>query len=211
MIGNDVIIFFWLPLVVVVAFVQLRRNATFGHTLAALFLATYLCLLVGTTLFPIPIQSNLLVDLRKEQQSKAEFMHNNFIPLKTVRGVLSSPLASDKERQLGGNLLLLMPLTALLPALWPRFRRFRSALIVAAIVALGIELIQLAASTAYGFVWKIFDVDDIWINTLGAATGYGIYAVIAGIRRIVIAHRNQTINNQGAEECKLPVVESPWT
>jgi len=178
MITDDAIVFIWIPLLVVVALVQRRRKASLARALGLLLLATYLCQLAAVTLFPIPVGREVLADMRKEQ-----FLHNSFVPLKTVRDVLASPLAGDRYRQLGGNFLLLAPLTILLPALWRKFQSPRAAFMVAAAFSLGIELTQLAISTAYGFTWKIFDVDDLWLNLLGAVFGYGVYAIIARIAR----------------------------
>lgn len=178
MITDDALIIVWIPLIVTIAFVQRRRNASLTRMLGLLLLATYVCQLVAVTLLPLPVQREVLAFERQDQ-----FRHNSFVPLKSVSDVLASPLADDRYRQLGGNFLLLAPLTILLPALWRRFRSPRAALMVAVIFPLGIESTQLAISTAYGFTWKIFDVDDLWLNLLGALFGYGVYTMIARTAR----------------------------
>ena len=75
-------------------------------------------------------------------------------------------------RQLGGNLLLLVPLGFLLPLASPRFRQFRKTVAVAVMVSLGIEMLQLTISTVVGFPYRVFDVDDLILNTAGAAVGW---------------------------------------
>ena len=48
-----------------------------------------------------------------------------------------------------------------------------------ALTTLTVELLQLLGTVAYGFPFKRFDVDDLWINTLGGLTGYGLWKIMA--------------------------------
>lgn len=72
---------------------------------------------------------------------------------------------------LAGNVVMFIPLGALLPAAFPKLRRFwKTGLLSLALVA-AVELTQLL--TLLGSC----DVDDLILNLLGVAVGYGIFRI----------------------------------
>lgn len=77
------------------------------------------------------------------------------------------------------NVLLFVPLGALLPFAWPaRLRGLRGAVSVAAVGAgasLAIELSQLL------FHLGLFEFDDVLNNTLGAVAGYATYSLLSAL------------------------------
>lgn len=72
---------------------------------------------------------------------------------------------------LAGNVLAFIPLGIYLPALWKRCRHFLLMLVMAALFSVVIETLQLY----YGV--GSFDVDDIFLNTVGGGVGYLLYCV----------------------------------
>jgi glycopeptide antibiotics resistance protein len=70
------------------------------------------------------------------------------------------------------NMMMFMPLGFLLPLLGIRFRRFTPVLVISLIVTVGIELIQMLSGRG------IFELDDIFHNTLGSVAGYLIMQAI---------------------------------
>lgn len=70
------------------------------------------------------------------------------------------------------NMLMFMPLGFLLPLLGMRTRRFTPVLLVSLIVTIGIELSQMLSRRG------IFELDDIFHNTLGSVAGYLIMNAI---------------------------------
>ncbi len=187
MLGYNIIMLVWIPLLLTVAFFEMRRNASFFHTLSMLFFTTYLGALVAVTLFPFPFQSELLLFMRN---GGSTFV-NNFVPFKTINDVLAEGTTQTLLRQIGGNILLLMPLTFLLPVLWERFRALRSALLVAALASLSIEILQITISAILGFTYKSADVDDLLLNTIGGLAGYGFYVAIKSL--LVVCLKSQHI------------------
>lgn len=75
-----------------------------------------------------------------------------------------------------GNIAMLIPSGILLPLLYRKPDGFGKVLAAGALMSLGIELLQLP------FASRASDVDDLILNTLGVALGYGIYA---GVRRLL--------------------------
>lgn len=75
------------------------------------------------------------------------------------------------------NILMFIPSGILLPFLYRRLDRFWKAVGVGALMSLGIELAQLLLST------RMTDVNDLIMNTLGAAVGYGLYALMRALAK----------------------------
>lgn len=70
------------------------------------------------------------------------------------------------------NLLMLLPLGYLLPLCYRGMKRWWSVILTGFVLSLLIETLQLLTHKGW------FDVDDIFLNTLGALIGYGLYKAI---------------------------------
>ncbi|MHA6481894.1 VanZ family protein [Paenibacillus sp. strain BS8-2] len=79
-----------------------------------------------------------------------------------------------------GNVLLFVPLGFLLPILVVHARRFILMIIWTLIVSLVIELTQFGARLG------VFDVDDLILNVLGGAIGYGAWIICAAGWRLAL-------------------------
>jgi glycopeptide antibiotics resistance protein len=91
-------------------------------------------------------------------------------------------------RQLGGNLLLFAPFTFLLPAFWARYRSWRAALALGVCGSVFIESVQLLLSLAVGHPYRSVDVDDVILNTAGAALGYVLWLMVRRAARLDQLH-----------------------
>ena len=76
-----------------------------------------------------------------------------------------------------GNVGLFVPSGIILPILYKRLDCFWKVLAAGAGMSLCIELLQLP------FAVRATDADDLLLNTLGVALGYGIYALFTGRKR----------------------------
>ena len=76
-----------------------------------------------------------------------------------------------------GNVLGFVPYGFILPVITGKMRNGFFIILSGFVISLTIEVIQLLTKVG------CFDVDDMILNTLGAALGYGIYAVCDRIRR----------------------------
>ena len=72
----------------------------------------------------------------------------------------------------GLNILLFVPLGFILPLLWKEFRSRRAMCLTGFLMSLGIELAQLLN-------YRISDVDDLIMNTLGAFLGYELLMLLS--------------------------------
>jgi glycopeptide antibiotics resistance protein len=95
--------------------------------------------------------------------------HVNFIAFNTIGRY------DTFDKQVIGNFIMLFPLGIYLPLLLKRLRRlsgFFAVLLIAFLVSLGIEVLQLATS------YRSTDIDDVILNTMGACFGFLIYQLL---------------------------------
>lgn len=71
-----------------------------------------------------------------------------------------------------GNVIGFVPFGMLVPALFPVFRKAWRVILLGLFVSVTVETLQLL------FHVGIFDVDDLILNTLGTAAGYGISVLL---------------------------------
>ena len=101
----------------------------------------------------------------------------NLVPFRTLRlfaGLLDSGVRSYIVMaviNLGGNIIMFIPLGFLLPRVFPKCTSLPRVLLATAAIITAVELIQLF--TLVGTC----DIDDLILNILGAALGYGIYKI----------------------------------
>lgn len=90
----------------------------------------------------------------------------NFIPLWSIKmyGLFSY--------QVVGNFVMLLPLGIYLPLIYKNMHGFFKVLLVCMLVSVSIELMQLVTN------FRVTDVDDVILNTLGAGLGYAVYSII---------------------------------
>lgn len=106
------------------------------------------------------------VTLTPSPESAAE-SHTNLDPGETFRIYLDQPSVRAAVMQIGGNLLLLMPLGILLPIVFRGLRGPLRILLATGAVSLGVEAMQ-----GLFAVGRSFDIDDVILNTAGAVLAY---------------------------------------
>lgn len=98
----------------------------------------------------------------------------NFVPLKTIatfitkvrNGELNFSSAVDN---MVGNFIMFIPFSFMLPIIVKKADSFVKTIVITVGVIICLELLQLVLQSGS------FDVDDIILNTIGAAAGYGLY------------------------------------
>lgn len=146
-----------------------RSNTPLASTLLQVAFAFYATRVVALTFFPIPFDAEVLA-FEREMSARGFGQSNNFTLFETVR---ETP-PWDFNRQIFGNLVLLTPLGLLAPLLWLRFQLARNAAALVIGTAFAIESLQFLASLALGFTFRSFDVDDLWLNSLGGLAGAAV-------------------------------------
>ncbi len=102
----------------------------------------------------------------------------NLIPFRTLRlfaDLLDSGVRAYIQMaviNLGGNVIMFIPLGFLLPRVFAKLNRFWKVLLTTALIITAVEIIQLL--TLVGSC----DIDDLVLNVIGAAIGYGVHKLI---------------------------------
>jgi glycopeptide antibiotics resistance protein len=133
--------------------------------------------LVGVVAFAYVISRLTL----RPEPGAGKYVHDNTHPGQTLRLYLDQPSVRTALLEIGGNLVLLMPLGVLLPVLSNRFRGPLRILLVVGLVSLCIETVQ-----GTMLAGRAFDADDVILNTVGAVLAY----LLVGRRVSRWAHRS---------------------
>jgi glycopeptide antibiotics resistance protein len=110
------------------------------------------------------------------------YLSVNLVPFRTISGYIGFIYSQEINfniirDNLLGNVAVFLPMGLLVPAIWPKLGRFWKTLLFGMLFSVGIELAQLAFSLL-GMIYRTTDVDDVLLNTLGAAIGYGLFALV---------------------------------
>jgi glycopeptide antibiotics resistance protein len=174
--------------VVVAAGVAMVGLVAFGHgrgmsrptILIRCALICAVALIVSVTLFPLSVDARLW-------KLHHLFSDMHLEPFGTIRTQLAFGLEYSEARQLIGNVALFVPLGFLLPAAVRTCRRVWVTLAVAASLSVLIEIVQALLPN------HTTDVDDVILNSTGAALGYFAFRLIAWALRQRTAPLKRTL------------------
>ncbi|ODG90554.1 hypothetical protein BED47_11830 [Gottfriedia luciferensis] len=152
----------------------------------------YITCLLDITLFPFPYQKYLIQVMIEDYLGYT----NNFVPFKVVVDSISYGSFSIALKQVGGNILLFMPLGFALPVLYPMITKYK-VILVGFTVSLGIEIIQGATGFILGYNYRSCDIDDLLLNTFGSVLGVIVFSLSTKFS-IKKKTDNQYIKRQGA-------------
>ena len=137
-----------------------------------LFFAIYILFVIKVIIFKYPMeQLHMIADTWQKDVILEGLGTANFVPFRTIKMYIDYAYKLNSVENLAGNLLVFVPLGFLLPLISEDVQKFSEVFINVFTFVLGIEVFQLFS--AFG----AFDVDDILLNCLGAAIGYGCYRI----------------------------------
>ncbi|MDD3646620.1 MAG: VanZ family protein [Candidatus Gracilibacteria bacterium] len=130
----------------------------------------YIISLLTVTIFPIPIQGLNEVGIYAGD-------NNNYIPFLSILDILINDNLGTiiKIKQIVGNIVLFLPMGFFIPLIWKSKDYFKKALLIGLGFSFCIELLQYIISLILGFNYKVTDIDDILLNTLGFIIGFFLY------------------------------------
>ncbi|WEG12290.1 VanZ family protein [Pullulanibacillus sp. KACC 23026] len=96
----------------------------------------------------------------------------NLVMFDSIRLMLRSHSPMLILKNILGNVLLFFPYGFFLPLFFKRFRSFSQLLGIGFLSSLLIESCQ------YEFAQRIFDVDDLMLNTVGAILGWIVFKIV---------------------------------
>jgi glycopeptide antibiotics resistance protein len=148
-----------------------------------LFFAYLLCL-TAVTFFPLKLNFRPVSNLESHinlvpiiDTMKKALMYNN-------RLNIQGRILSFWVKNMGGNIILFIPLGILIPVIWSQFMRAWKTVGIAFLISITIESLQLI--TLYmGNSYRAFDIDDIIMNCIGTLIGYCILKAMIKRRKRV--------------------------
>ena len=152
----------WILFRVVAALVT--RKFDIKRELLLLLMYVNLAVIIRFVYFPLEELTDLVISVHFYQKPAI-----NLVPFVNI---LDYRAASSAVTNVLGNLFLFVPLGILVPCLYKKMSSFSRTVLVGFLISLAIELTQLVTPG------RVTDVDDLIVNTLGAAVGYFIYALV---------------------------------
>lgn len=157
---------------------QDKRRKTPGRRGLRIFFFIYLLIVIKLIIFKYPFAQLKEIAASWEKDVILEGLDTaNFTLFKTIRMYIDYSYKLNSFENLVGNVVVFIPFGFLLPYVMKSGRNFFVMLLNALVFVAGIEIFQLFS--AFG----AFDVDDILLNCLGAATGYFVYLAVEKIRQ----------------------------
>jgi glycopeptide antibiotics resistance protein len=176
--ANGLVVAVGVAIIVVVVIGKAHGTAT-RTIVARCGLVIAVAWILALTIFPIPIEV-------RTWRSHRQFSNMSFIPFRTIGGRLAHGLERSEARQLFGNIALFTPIGFLLPFTLRSLRRVWPTLLVAAGLSVLVETSQ-ALLPGHST-----DVDDVVLNTAGAALGFLAFSVIMRMGRQRTARDRRT-------------------
>lgn len=125
----------------------------------------------------------------------------NLIPFASILQLIEETNSATAFRNIAGNIILFIPLGFLFPILFARARTLGPLIWRAAVISAVIEVAQVFTKA------RSIDIDDVLLNTIGAAIGWVIYSIVARI-----AERNtralELLGRAGASSSREPLLRS---
>ncbi len=125
----------------------------------------YFLILLKLIYFKLPWQTVVMIITGEH----SHYSHSlNLIPLKTITSYLKliPSIPQIALKNLLGNVIIFLPFGFLLPILWSKINSSQKIVIISIIFSFVLEISQLILHLGS------FDIDDIFLNTLGALLGY---------------------------------------
>ncbi len=151
--------------VITALFLKVKINKI---AIGCLFIA-YLTAVISITIFPIQIDFPIIYS--------AGVTWYNFIPFKTIAGMLRYGMDMTSFIQIFGNICLSVPF-GIFVMMTMKNKKWWKILICVFLFTLSIELLQLVIGLAIDNMYRTVDIDDVILNVIGGLIGCGIYKIL---------------------------------
>ncbi|MCU5376193.1 VanZ family protein [Bacillus cereus] len=158
--------------------VRSKKDVNWWKELISFLFVIYIGMVIAVTLFPIPIGFPTGIENIR--------LSINIIPFASIiKDIGKIGIAYDGDvlfmiglivRNVGGNILLLMPLGFLAPIIWDICKKIKNTILLGLAISISIELLQLIESLFSSWI-RITDIDDVICNVIGSIVGYFIYKI----------------------------------
>lgn len=161
-----------LPIIIVIRLVRAKRVHTKTTILREIGMVVFFMFLTG-------LLSQTILPSLSTHDGEVQFINGdhqaiNMEPFRVVTETYNAIKYLDLWQpfliNFVGNIVMFMPIGFFLPLLWKKFNRAWRTIGMGLLLSLIIEVVQLTQL-------RSSDVDDLWLNTLGASIGYFVYKV----------------------------------
>ena len=160
---------YMIGILIVMLLIAWIRTRSLSYIVCATIFGIYLLFVIDKTFFPLQV-GGVFADTMKAAPFTSGI---NLIPFNFSH--LSDP--GSIIRELGLNLVLLVPFGFGMSFVAPV--RGKNTWWLAPAVGVSIEAIQLVISLILGYPYRVIDITDVIMNTLGFLVGYGIFRLFA--------------------------------
>lgn len=169
---------YMIGILIVMLIISLIRTRSLSYVICATIFGIYLLFVIDRTFFPLHIAGGF-VDMMKAAPftSRINLIPFNFSDFAERSSVI---------RELVLNVALLVPFGFGISFLAPV--RVNNVLWLALGIGVSIEAMQLVISLLIGYTYRVVDITDVMMNTLGFLLGYGIFRLFAWMY-IAMTHR----------------------
>ncbi len=183
-----------LPVYVMLLILAMKNRRKFLPIIFQSILFWYIVVVMDITLFPIPFQEPAII-----HPLPFNFLEdNNFIPFNFIKESITRLTPDPRApyipfydsfkvvlHQVGGNILLGVPFGFLAPLVWKKRNTFWKVLLAGLAFSVAIETSQFLISFILKYTYRIADIDDVILNTMGVALGYLAYKLALKLIKII--------------------------
>lgn len=164
------IFFLGVILLVVFLLIQFNKDKLLSVLTVSFLMGTYLLTVIGITLFPIPIPSDIN-SINFNEQIPFVISHVNVVPFQYMGWFNIKVLIFE----IGMNFLLTIPFGFLINFFYKI--NWKNAIWVSIASGLAFETSQFILSLFFG-VYRTVDISDVILNTLGSFVGFFLYKIL---------------------------------
>lgn len=165
-----------IPIIIVIEVIRhikaKKTNTNFWNykELALVILYLYIIALISITLLPFRTY------IKVEPTANIIPVFNTIKDMGNIRADMQNFMIRFWIINIGGNLLLLVPLATIVPILFEKYRNIKDTVLLCFSVSIIIEFLQYV-SMYFGNVRSV-DIDDVILNTLGALIGFTVFRLL---------------------------------
>lgn len=160
-----------LPLILLFRYIhiKIRKNHIFSlpHEVGVVFFLLYMTAVFSQT---------ILTFLYTGPEVTRQYSNVNLVPFRVFQdnyyAITELGLWQPFIINFLGNICIFIPIGFLLPLLWKGYNRFWKVTLMGFFISLFIETAQLRQA-------RSSDIDDLWLNTVGAVVGYTFYKILS--------------------------------
>jgi len=156
-----------IPVYIVILITGIKKKISIHKQIIIFLFFIYFIGVLSVTLFPLPVQKELLIYRRE-----LSYVTNNFIPFATIKEIIDQ--RNIKSGTLIANIILFIPLGSFLPLLWQRVSKLSIVFLWGFVGSISVEFLQYLISLLIGYTYRSTDIDDVILNIIGAVIGFSM-------------------------------------